>query len=87
MGVKIAIRKKINSSWSNLVLAILFGVFSKVLFSSPLGFDDVYITFRYAERFGNGFGLTYNDGENVFGISNLFYSVFLGILVKTQLVL
>lgn len=32
--------------------------------------DDAFISFRYADRFLNGLGLTFNDGEKVEGFSN-----------------
>ncbi len=37
---------------------------------SPLAAEDAYITLRYAARFAEGRGLTYNDGERVMGFTS-----------------
>ena len=37
----------------------------------PFFADDALISLRYAERFVQGLGLTWNDGERVEGYSNL----------------
>lgn len=42
--------------------------FVGALFRRPLA-DDAYITFRYAINVLNGYGLVYNPGENVLGLS------------------
>jgi hypothetical protein len=39
--------------------------------------DDAAISFRYAKRFGQGLGLTYNDHERVMGFSNPLYTLIL----------
>src|SRR5262249_54206071 len=45
-----------------------------------LPYDDAYITFRYADRLAAGEGLTYNDGERVFGSSTPLYTFWLAAL-------
>ncbi|NNF05745.1 MAG: hypothetical protein HKN21_03200, partial [Candidatus Eisenbacteria bacterium] len=45
--------------------------------------DDAFISFRYAERFGDGLGLTFNDGEAVEGFSNPLWTLLLGVLSAT----
>ena len=47
------------------------------LFTPVLPWDDAYITFRYADRLATGAGLTYNDGERVFGSSTPLYALWL----------
>src|SRR5690606_28006550 len=37
--------------------------------------DDAYISFRYARRFAEGLGLTYNDGARVEGYTNFSWVV------------
>lgn len=44
-----------------------------------LTFDDVFISFRYAERFASGEGLTYNPQERVEGYSNFLWTVLLAL--------
>ncbi len=39
----------------------------------PFIADDAFISLRYAERFAQGLGLTWNDGERVEGYSNLLW--------------
>ena len=43
-------------------------------------FDDSYISLRYAERFLDGKGLTWNDGEKVEGYSNLLWILLTSLL-------
>jgi hypothetical protein len=38
--------------------------------------DDAFISFRYAARFADGLGLTWNDGERVEGYSDLLWVLF-----------
>jgi len=40
--------------------------------------EDAYISFRYAENFARGQGLTYNPGERIEGFSNLLWVLILG---------
>lgn len=46
------------------------------------GCDDAYISYRYAENFGEGKGLVYNEAEEVEGYSNFLY-----VLLMTPLVM
>lgn len=64
-----------------LVLPLLLAV---VVISGLWGFsyDDAFITYRYAERFSEGRGLTYNDGERVYGTSAPGYALVLGSLTR-----
>ena len=44
--------------------------------------DDAYISFRYAARWAEGQGLTWNDGEAVEGFSNPLWTLGLGLLAR-----
>src|SRR5262249_49462342 len=69
-------------AWSEMA-AIVLGLAGTVtavahhLLPRLLPWDDAYITFRYAERLATGAGLTYNDGERVFGSSTPLYTLWL----------
>ncbi len=39
------------------------------------GFDDAYISYRYAKNLATGHGLVFNEGERVEGYSNLLYTL------------
>ena len=43
-----------------------------------IGVDDAYISFRYADNFARGAGLSFNPGEFVEGYSNFLWVVLLG---------
>ena len=47
------------------------------LLTAVLPWDDAYITFRYAERLAAGAGMTFNDGERIFGSSTPLYTLWL----------
>lgn len=47
--------------------------------------DDSYIFFRYAENFGNGYGLVFNPGERVEGYSSPLWVGLLGVLAWLNL--
>lgn len=53
----------------NLVLIILIFSIIQIYFWEDIC-DDSYITFRYVERFLEGKGITFNDGERVEGFSH-----------------
>ncbi|WP_066435890.1 hypothetical protein [Chryseobacterium sp. CCH4-E10] len=65
-----------------------FFVFSLVIFSLgcyyyyPFLSDDSLISLRYAQRFINGKGLTWNDGHPVEGYSNLLWILIISLLGK-----
>lgn len=64
-----------------LVGAIVFSaVLAALLAAGFWGFsyDDAFITYRYAQRFAEGRGLTYNDGEVVYGTTAPGYALALG---------
>jgi len=42
-------------------------------------YDDAFITFRYAENLANGFGLVYNPGEYVLGLTTPLFGIISGI--------
>ncbi len=41
--------------------------------------DDAFVSFRYADRWNEGLGLTYNDGERVEGYTNFLWTVLVGL--------
>lgn len=50
------------------------------LFYRSYFFDDSFISLRYAARFVDGHGLTFNDGERVEGYSNFLWIVLVALL-------
>ena len=54
--------------WPATVLVIVTRLAFWII--EPLAAEDAYITFRYAVRFAEGHGLTYNDGERVMGFTS-----------------
>lgn len=57
--------------WSCLIAAALFGAFRSH------GFDDPYITYRYAVNLAAGYGFVYNPGERVLSTSAPLYALLL----------
>lgn len=49
------------------------------------GYDDPYITFRYAQNFAAGNGLVYNPGERVLSTTAPLWALILSIFAKTEL--
>jgi arabinofuranosyltransferase len=45
--------------------------------------DDAFITYRYANQWAHGNGLTFNTGEHVLGTSAAGYALLLGLLSRT----
>ena len=45
--------------------------------------DDAFITYRYADQWAHGNGLTFNTGEHVLGTSAAGYALLLGLLSRT----
>jgi|ERR1051326_2443082 hypothetical protein len=64
---------------SYLVGAVASGVVA-LEFRPHIQYDDIAISFRYAHRFVQGSGLTYNDHERVLGFSNPLYTLLLSSL-------
>jgi hypothetical protein len=44
--------------------------------------DDAYASFRYADNWARGFGLVFNIGERVEGITNPLWTLILGVLAR-----
>ncbi|PKO09687.1 MAG: hypothetical protein CVU40_10360 [Chloroflexi bacterium HGW-Chloroflexi-2] len=44
--------------------------------------DDAYISFRYAKNFSDGFGLVFNQGENVEGYTNFLWTIILSFCIS-----
>ena len=53
------------------LLVILISISYVSLDMSGSGVDDAFIVYRYADRFLEGNGLTFNDGEYVEGFTSL----------------
>ena len=45
--------------------------------------DDAYISFRHAYNFAHGYGLVFNQGERVEGITNLLWTLIISFFLKT----
>ncbi len=60
--------------WAVLVAALLFWRFS------AYGFDDPYITYRYADNLAHGLGFVYNSGERVLSTTTPLYTLILALL-------
>lgn len=56
-----------------LVLAVLY-----YLRNLDFLIDDSYITYRYAFNFKEGYGLSFNPGENYYGTTAAGYAILLG---------
>lgn len=50
------------------------------IYLQPWTLDDAYISFRYADHFGQGLGLVYNVGEYVEGYTTFLWVLLLGVL-------
>lgn len=57
--------------WAALPALLLLGL--QITLYHPFIADDALISLRYAERFVDGLGLTWSDGERVEGYSNLLW--------------
>jgi hypothetical protein len=66
-----------RDAYSLLAAALFLGM---ALLFRRFSVDDAYIAYRYALNLGDGLGLVMNPGERVEGISNLPWTVLLGIL-------
>jgi hypothetical protein len=60
-------------AWSVIVAVVLTWLFA------ARGFDDPYITYRYAEQIANGHGFVYNTGESVLSTTTPLYALVLAI--------
>lgn len=77
----IKFRPRISSYYIGVISAItlsLFVIFLLVNFGKlnnlhVYGFDDAFITYRYAQHFFEGKGIVYNSGDYVEGYSNFLY--------------
>lgn len=47
--------------------------------------DDAYISFRYAKNLSEGFGLVFNQGENVEGYTNFLWTIILSLCISIGL--
>ncbi len=54
-------------------VSVLVGTLYVMTHTTTLGYDDAFISFRYARNFMAGEGLVFNPGERVEGYSNLLY--------------
>jgi hypothetical protein len=50
-----------------------------LLYWTPYGIDDPWITYRYAENLAKGLGFVYNEGERVLGTSTPLYTLILAV--------
>ena len=64
------------------VLHMQYGFIGTPLSCHAIGFDDAYISYRYAENLASGHGLVFNPGERVEGYSNFLYVVLIALLTR-----
>ena len=66
----------------HLIVAILLALFALgwTLYWPRLGYDDAYITYRYAHNIALGRGFVYNPGEHVLGTTTPLYTLLLAAL-------
>src|SRR5262245_13220106 len=79
--------EEIATPWARTTVAALAAAAALILaihFQPPILSDDAAITFRYAERFAAGHGLTYNDHERVLGTSSPLYAIALGVVSRVS---
>jgi len=50
-----------------------------------IGYDDAFITFRYAQNLGNGIGYRFNSGSDVNSASPLLFGLLLGTIGKIRI--
>lgn len=65
-----------------IILLVSSGCWWVMNHSTTLGYDDAYISFRYAQNLVNGEGLVFNPGERVEGYSNLLYVLMLAPITR-----
>jgi len=66
-------------AWAGLSALLLFWFFR------DWGFDDPYITFRYARNIANGTGFVYNPGEHVLSTTTPLYALILALVHRIGL--
>ncbi len=67
-----------SAPWAAIVAGCLLltgGTLYMRMSQSPDGFDDAYITYRYAQNLAEGHGLVFNPGERVEGYSTFLYAL------------
>jgi len=62
-----------------LVLGVVAGCVVVTFHHQQWGYDDAYISYRYAAHWAAGEGLVFNPGERVEGFSNLLYVLLMGL--------
>jgi hypothetical protein len=62
-----------------LFLVAVIGLAAHTIYLQPWTLDDAYISFRYAEHFGQGKGIVYNEGERVEGYTTFLWVFLLGL--------
>ena len=65
---------RLTAAWSLAVAGVLFWFFHRQ------GFDDPFITYRYAENLASGSGFVYNSGEQVLSTTAPLYAMLLAVL-------
>lgn len=75
---------RLSSAWSRGVAVAALAFLAALVGRGFWGYshDDAFITYRYADQWALGNGLTFNTGEHVLGTSAPGYALLLGVLSK-----
>jgi hypothetical protein len=71
-----------KTSFLKTGIQFLIAILTWRMFDLALNYDDAYISLRYAQNFAEDFELVYNSHEQVFGISNLLFTLIIGLLSR-----
>jgi arabinofuranosyltransferase len=74
---KIGIR---SSDLALLTMIIAAVILLFALANAEVDVDDAYIAYRYAQNLAAGRGFVYNEGERVFGITNVLWAFVIGVI-------
>jgi hypothetical protein len=74
------VEKRNTSSWAFALLVTILQAGFIITRFSGWGYDDAFITYRYAENIYQGIGFVYNPGESVLSTTTPFFTLLLVLL-------
>jgi hypothetical protein len=74
------LEKQNKYSWAVVFLIALLQAGFIIIRFSGWGYDDAFITFRYAENLYQGVGFVYNPGEKILSTTTPFFTFLLVLL-------